>query len=101
MKTKSTTSPQLQAQTRTVRIVEAALSVKVPSDRDKRFLSSLLNKTSSEMAIFPEGLVVRLYEAAAAVEFASDDVRHFRESCQDLLGRMLNLSAHRTPRTTP
>jgi hypothetical protein len=98
MPPKSTTAPELVAQTQLVRTVEATLKVRMPDDREKRFRASLLNKATADIAQFNHAHLVRLYEAACGVEFPEAEVTTFRHTCQDAIGRTLKLSDHRQPK---
>jgi len=94
---------ELQEQTHLIRTVEAHLKISVPDPEELRFRASLLRCAEAGIRNLKPGFIVRLYEAACDVKFASDDVTAFRHALQRALGEHLNLRAYRTttPQTKP
>lgn len=92
-----TEKDQLQAQTRLTRTIEASLKVAIPDPEEIKFRRSLLNCASSQLPQLKPAFVTRLYEAACDVKFPSDEVTDFRKALQRVIGKSLNLIAHRKP----
>ena len=94
----ATTAPnkdELQAQTRLIRAVEAALKVSVPDSEELRFRGSLLRCAAAQLDSLNPGFVIRLYEAACDVKFPSDDVTGLRKALQTSIGKTLGLKQYR------
>jgi hypothetical protein len=86
---------QLQDQTHIIRSVEANFKVPVPDAEELQFRASLLRCAEAGLPSMKPGFVVRLYEAACDVKFASEEVTHFRHTLQRHLGSHFNLRQYR------
>ncbi len=95
--TASTEKDQLQEQSRLTRMIEASLKIAIPDPEEIRFRRSLLNCTTSKLSTIKPAFITRLYEAACDVKFPSDEVTEFRKALQRVIGKSLNLAAHRKP----
>lgn len=88
---------ELQGQTQLTRTIEAALQVAVPGPEELRFRAALFRAATAQMAALKPAFVTRMYEAACAVKFPSDEVTAFRLELQRTLARNLNLKQYRIP----
>ena len=86
---------QLTAQTHLIRAVEAALQVAIPDSEELRFRRSLMRCAAAQLDALKPAFIIRLYEAACAVKFPSDDVSDLRKSLQTSLGKSFGLKAFR------
>jgi len=93
----NTEKDKLQEQTRLTRTIEASLKVAIPDPEEIRFRTSLLACASAQLSQLKPAFITRLYESACDVKFPSDEVTDFRKALQRVIGKSLNLAAHRKP----
>lgn len=88
-------SETLQKHTQLVRTLEAALQIRVPNKEDLAFRGSLVNCFVANLPEMEATFAVRVYEAAAAVEFPSPEVTLLRHALECRLGEHFKLRAYR------
>lgn len=86
---------QITGQSQLTRFIEASLKIAIPDPEEIKFRSSLLRCTTSQLGTLKPSFITRMYEAACDVKFPSDEVTEFRKALQRVIGKSLNLRAHR------
>lgn len=91
--------PALQEQSRLIRTVEANLKVSFLDTTELRFRGSLLRRAAAEIPALNPTHITRLYEAACDVKFPSAEVTEFRGHLQNAIGKNLDLTKFKAPKT--
>ena len=88
---------KIQSQSQLTRFIESSLKIAIPDPEEIKFRGSLLRCASTQLAALKPTFITRLYEAACEVKYPSDEVTDFRKALQRIIGKSLNLAAHRKP----
>jgi hypothetical protein len=96
--------PEAQELSHLVRSVIANLGIAFLEPDEKKFRCSLLLAIQDCIGKLTAAQIVRLYEAACDVKFATDDVKAFRVNLQAVVAKQHDLIRYRATRraaTTP
>jgi len=83
----ATKDPASQESAHLVRSVIANLKIAFLEPLELKFRRSLLLGAEAALPGFSTAQIIRLYEAACEVKFASDDVKDFRMKLQSLIAK--------------
>jgi hypothetical protein len=94
----TTKDPEAQELSHLVRNVIANLGIAFLEPDEKKFRCSLLLAAQDCFGKFTTAQIVRLYEAACDVKFATDDVKSFRVKLQAVVAKHHDLIRYRATR---
>jgi hypothetical protein len=90
--------PEAQESSHLVRSVVANLKISFLEPLELKFRRSLLLGAEAALGGFTTAQIIRLYEAACEVKFASDDVKEFRMRLQTIIAKHHDLKRFKTTR---
>jgi hypothetical protein len=92
----TTKDPEAQESSHLVRSVIANLKIAFLEPLELKFRRSLLLGAEASLPGFTTAQIIRLYEAACEVKFASDDVKEFRMKLQSIIAKHHDLKRFKT-----
>lgn len=87
----STKNEELKGQSLLTRALIASLSIKVPSDTDKRFRSAAMLTATPQLSDIQPNFLIRIFEATAEADYPDPDVVTFREAVEKHLAPHLGI----------